>query len=636
MKLFENHPYDQSTRDETETLATEFLALRDADATRIRRMLRNRKEMESARENDFSAGGSIYDYQVIEETEALERHNIAVPLGQVLTVKHTHRVAGRLPDAIVDRMEENAQERYRSDTMEKMWWSIVRESGEAVLFQDGAWDGSQLGSACLEAYIDFKGGGMPVIRSVDPASIVVVRGMNDPHDFERAYRYWEVPVASAKLTYGSKMFRGAAIPVDQLQSTHKTGDHEMITIVQCADKNRVIRFALGGDEGRDPGKSLSLDEWNHGLGFVPYIVIPNIGPYRDIWGWADYDSVRGLLAYIPQLLGREADIIRAVANGAMIDKGTGEDPEVIKKILREGGVISSRPDGNLDPVGVPDVPVFESEHRESIFRILKMLSFTPDAAWGEGGAGSGSDRSLQLQPQLELTALKQANWSAGLSRLAKYCYQIVEKKGGNSVYRGARPSATGKLAKRFSPVNIGPDQKPLTVPNPGFNPSPSNPDGELEPETIDLPRTPAELFRGDYSIRFNWQNRIDPDDPAYVSNELNKFAQGAQSLRTTLERLGCENPEDEIKLIEEEAQNHPWLRAGMIKQLELEFAQAEVDAVGGGSGIGQGSGGGAPPDMAGGLLGSLQMMQQKDGSALDADATRSALPGAVGEPYGGA
>jgi len=259
--------------------------------------------------------------------------------------------------------------------------------------------------------------------------------------------------------------------------------------------------------------------------------------------------------------------------------------------------------------------------------MLKMLGFTPDASWGGSDTRSGSDRALQLQPLVEFTAMKQLNWSTGLTRLAAMCYRMIEKKqasGLKATYRGSRPGITGKSRQAFTPFQLGPSLGPEL----GVG---ENADGdEVE---FEKPRTPRELFDGDYQIRFVWQNRIDPDDPSYVLSEINKFTAAVQSLRTTLERLGIQAPEDEIKLIEQESEKYPWLREGMIK-----LVLAEISAAAGQQGAGGGDVG-RPVDAAGTLQGALSSMMGGGGGSptrsTDVDALGSGLD-APGQLYGGA
>ena len=221
----------------------------------------------------------------------------------------------------------------------------------------------------------------------------------------------------------------------------------------------------------------------------------------------------------------------------------------------------------------------DAAHRESVMQYIKMLGFAPDAAWGDGAAGSGSDCGLQMQPLAELSRMKQLNWSVGLSRLFAMAFEMIEgQQVGTARYRGKT-----KKGSRRSPFNllIGPDQAPVQEPNDQYNPD-SLTEGTDE-EFIEVPRDPETLFDGDHDVRFEWQTESqDPSDPAFVMSELNKFQQGAQSLRTTLENLGVESPEDEMNLIEQESERFPWLRQGMIQMLK-----AQMDNQ-------QGAGGGAP------------------------------------------
>jgi hypothetical protein len=566
------------------------------------------------------------DYGRVVKQDAYARHRVQLPFGMALTVKHTYRISGRLPDAVVDRREETAEERYRSDTMEKMWWGILRHSGDTTVFGTGAWHASMLGSACFDVYMDVNAQ-MPRVRAIDPAGVLVVRGVDDPHDFQRVYRYWQVSLAEAKATYRGREFQpGIEINVDSMSSTHKVGSVEMATLVEMADRDRTVRFALGTEE-----PSVPLSERNHNLGFVPYVVIPNIGPYDDLWGWSDYEFVRSLVAYIPQLFSREADILRMVANGSVIEKGTGQDPNKVREVMREGGVLPSRRDGAVEPIQAPEVPQFEAEHARRAMEMMKMLGFAPDGAWGTNGVlTTGAAKALDLQPLLEYTAMKQSNWSAGLARMARYCFQIIEKQQvGTATYRGVRPGTTARQTRAFMPFQVGPELEPLTQQaEPNLDPLAGDVEMDGSEESIILPRTPAELFSGDYSMRFVWQNRIDPDDPSYVLSELNKFAQGAQSLRTTLERLGFQSPEDEMKLIEDEAAKFPWLRQGMIALINAQLR-----------GNAQGQGGGSPGASQGELAAEASAMTQAAGGgsagAFGADAGAAGL-GATGLLYGGA
>lgn len=605
-------------RDEIALLATEYYSLREADNDRLRRYAEYDLEFEAPRKVDiFGQVADFTDYGQRRSVSSPARHNIPIPLGTAMTIKHSHRLFGDLPDAIVDRRQETPFERYRSDTIEKIVWAMVRASGDKTAFKDAAWDGSRLGASCFDLYWDIDKQ-LPTFCRIDPSEIVCVKGGRDVHDFHRVYRSWKVRLSTLLAEYRDRDYQG--IPVNELLSGLSQSE---VTLVQMTDREKTMRFVLDGSPNAQDAKKIPVYEKQHGLGFVPYVVIPNIGPYGDIWGWGDYELVRGLVHYIPTLFSREADIIRAVAGGAYQEDGTGQSPAKIQDVIRKGGVLPTKRGSKVAPIEPPAVPDFAPLHGDRAVEFLKMVGFAPDAAWGDGSAGSGTDRGLQLAPLLELTAMKQSNWSQGLQRMFGYALQMLEKNAGpghSTYYSGARHAGSRRMPFVLGP--FGADVEPMQAdPNtlqptaaPTLGPEYAQEDLDL----VELPRSPKELLQGDYTVRFEWNNRIDPDDPAYAASELNKFAQGVQSLRTTLERLGHNNPEDEMKLLEQEAEKYPWVRDGVLKMIEMQL-NADQSGQGGGN-MSQTPAPGVDPTTR----------------STDTDRLTSSLKGGIGTPYGAA
>lgn len=611
--------------DEVGVLADEFAALKAADAARIDRFHMYRAEGEEVRSSqavERSAPPEVRDYgSNRNRNNKMFRHRIALPLSKALNVKHSYRIAGRLPDVFVDQRDESPEERYRSDTIEKLVWSMFRASRAETQFSSAAWDGSELGASCFDVYMNIEKN-LPIFRAVDPAGIIVVEGVDDPHEFERVYRFWDAPVTSVVAQYRGKKFRGEDVRVEHIKTSH---DHEgvaMVTLVSMCDHDRQTVFL--------PNCKVGLSEYDHRYGFAPYVVIPNVGPEREVWGWADYEFVRPLVAYISSMFSREADIIRAVANGTYQEKGTGQNPELIQQTLAEGGVIPSKRDGEITPIQPPEVPQFETAHADRAMELFKMLGFAPDASWGNGFSGSASDRGLMLQPLVEFTAHKQMNWEAGLGRLFNMALRMFEAKmTGTTTYRGTKQSSGSRNRQAFA-VTLGSNLEAEEAPNPQFSDALASGDPgaafEMD-EYVRLPRSPEELFQGDYEVRFTWNNRIDPDDPSFVLSETNKFTAGVQSLERTMERLGVEAPEEEMRRMESEADRFPWINQGLIQIIR---AQIAANA--------QGDGGGAPEDVAGNQAAGLGVASGNQGDALGGDAAIQGMGGAAqsGIPYGSA
>lgn len=594
-------------------LAKEFRGLKSGDSERLNRFAEFRKELDSSRSADiFGAVADVSDYGNRRTMGTPKRHNIPVPLGRALTIKHSHRIAGAEPEITVDRREESEYERYRSETMERIVWAIIRASGDRTAFKDGAMDGSEYGTAAYDLYFNEKMQ-LPVFKSIDPMGILVVPGADDPHDFQRVYRSWTVPLTSLLADYRNVSFRG--VPVPELLSKIKDGN---VILCQMCDKQQKIRFILEGDG--DSAKVLPIWEETHGLGFAPYVLIPNVGREREIWGWGDYEMVRGLVHYIPTLLSREADIFRAVAGGAYQDTGSGQSATKILDIIRKGGVAPTKKGAEIKPIDTPEIPSFTDRHAGDAMAMLKMVGFAPDAAWGESGSTSGSDRGLQLAPLIELTAMKQVNWANGMTRLFSMALQMLEKK--SSGGRTTRYYGTAKRGNTRQPFVLGPfgpDVEAMKKMQDGSDLPAELSAVASDEDFLELPRSPEELFQGDYTVHFDWNNRVDPDDPAYVASELNKFAQGLQSAETTLNNLGIQNAEDELKRIEAEAERFPWMRDGIIKMIQTQLGSNEGGAPAEGD----------PAAAAGGMAGS-------DTAATDTDFLTQSLAGGQTTPYGGA
>jgi hypothetical protein len=275
-------------------------------------------------------------------------------------------------------------------------------------------------------------------------------------------------------------------------------------------------------------------------------------------------------------------------------------------------------ESKIEPIQPAEMPSFADAHADRALTMAKMLGFSPDAAWGLPGSGSGTDRGLQLQPLLEYTAMKQLNWQAALQRLFRMVYQMVESKTtGTVTYRGSRPTGRGRTPKPYA-YAFGPGAQASTA---------ITDDPLMGAAEVELPNTPKELFDGDYSARFVWRNRVDPEDPQYVASEINRFQSGIQSLETTLENLGIQAPEDEMRRIEKEAERFPWINDGRVALL---IAQMRGNA--------QGQGGGPAPDTS--LNGAMDTFGSTaaggESGSLNADALFGAIPGGTGIPYGGA
>lgn len=603
---FSLSPEQRNARKAADRYTAEFESLREENGRRIQNYRDWQSEYESSRETDVYLNVTDYGRKI--RADSLERHDIKIPYAHPITQKHAYRVAGRMPDVLCRRRDSSAPERFRADTIEKILGAIYGDSQAQLQFASGAHDASLLGAACFDVYYDF-GDQMPYFRSVHPGGILVIPGIREPHDFKRVYRFWCVSLASFRAEYGDTEFPGG----QTVKDVRPDGDNDSVTMILQTD-HEASRLMAGG---------VLLEEKAHNFGFCPYIVIPNLGPNHRVWGYSDYEFYRHIAAYYEAVLSRQADILRAVANGTLIDEQSGQDPTDVRNAARDGGVIPVRKDGDIRPLEVPQIPAFADSHVNAIRTALNDLSGTPPAAWGDIGAASGSDRALQMMPQVELTALKQINWSAGLERMNAMMLKMIEQKQiGAATFTGVKTRKYAQTAYSITLNAASTESLELLDEN-------GNQMLDERGEIVTAPQNPKELIAGDYRTSVTFQMRLDRDDPNYVLSELNKFQQGAQSLYTTLTNLGVESPEDEMRLIEREAERFPWLRSGLIAMIknQLDSQQTQGDTAGGLDSLGTDGGG------ASGAFDFDALSRGLNGSDNGGGQTADSVPGAQ---YGGA
>jgi hypothetical protein len=591
-----------------EPFAYELNQLRIDDGMRLQRMVDLRQVMESFRRDsvsrilpsDYGRNGP----------ELNDRTDVRLPYLLAICVKHAHRAGGQLPDVRVPRADSSPPERWRQSVLERFLACCWNDSDALVQLTTAAWDASCVGAGAFEVYwnVDRQ---VACFYARDPAGMVVVPDPYKVWPYQRAYRSWLTPLGSLRASYGGKFVD----PVDQrlgrvqIDGLEPLGDQQgsLCQINEVKDETQCVRWS---------GEVL-LHRSDHGADFCPTVLYPNVGPLRMVFGYSDVELAQDIALYYQRVFSRQADVAAFAARGSYTEEQTGVPAVQVREVIKKGGVIPIRRDGKVLPIEAHQQPSFINEHFQAARDALSDLSFVPDAAWGsQGEATSGSERGMQMLPQIELARQKQVNMRWALEKVSELCLRMAERNAlGKQRYRG---SMRRDGVSRSFRMDLGPAV-----------PAPQGLDGV----DMTLPR----LIAKDYDTEIVFTDHLDVWDPQFVLSELNKFSQGAQSLQTTLERLGTADPIDEMNLIQAEAEAMPWLRQGMIALIEK-----QLDAQGGpGQGEGSAAPASYPPDQMGGgpQAGLESMMGPSGGSGSGTDALTQALNGsgsgrAPGAPAG--
>ena len=283
-------------------------------------------------------------------------------------------------------------------------------------------------------------------------------------------------------------------------------------------------FDREGNWTRVMGDEVHSQNLGYGLGKVPLIEIPNTLNGDEAEPRTEIDDIVDLNIYLDILLSQQADIIKKYANPTIVDKQSGVDPADIKAIVQgEGGVLPIHRDGELEYLNWEGTPPDILNQYGRIQQAIYDLSGKPASSYGQIMTNqSGVATNMALSPATSTNEEKQSIFGHALMQLNSAILALYEKFRPNEDIdiRGVKPKSPGL-----------PAMLPFAVALRGSE------------------------INGWHKNRIKWPSALRTDDPVYVQNELAKMQAApvqAQSVYTTLERLGIEDVEAEIDRIKEQ------------------------------------------------------------------------------------
>lgn len=478
------------------------------------------------------------------------RHALRVPLAHQAAVKIVGRFMQELPQSRVLPRQESEAERWRAEAVEKMLASVYGWSNALVEFQSGAWHCNVLGASVFRLGWDMEKQ-QPWFRSVRPENVLVKFATGDGREYDYVCYAAERTADSVKRKYGV-----SSLEPDRIEDG---SGREFVTVIDYWDKEQHVLTAGGKilNDVMDAGKGTENQ-----YGFIPYIIFRNVGPTEYVWGFSDLEFYEGLAEYYNSLISQHADTIKMYSNPPVFAKQTGHSASDILSIFRDGGVISTNKEkGDLRVVQASGAPPEYQAQDSRIRALLDQLTFAPPV----GGDRTSASALMEMGVGTEsLLSLKRASWEASQKLLNQRLLQIIEKLAvGKVSFKGVLD--VGMQSRSFiMQLDDGdyPSEEEILEAADGMGFS-----FDQDSETI-LASARAmmqdmnykRLIDGDYTTRIVWNNRTAKQDPQFQLMLLNRFAQGALSLRTFLEDTGTEDTEQEIKRIKLENEEMPWLR----------------------------------------------------------------------------
>lgn len=321
-----------------------------------------------------------------------------------------------------------------------------------------------------------------------------------------------------------------ADPLDDNTAPGRVAPMDTTLVIDWFDRN--------GNWTRVMGQAVHTARLGYDTGRVPVIEFPNVivGDERD--PRSEVDDIIELNQYLDQLVSQQADIIRKYANPTVVDYGSGQDPQVVKRTIQgEGLVLPAKSTARLEYLNWTGTPPAIGEQFGRIMGAIFDLSGKPASSFGQTVTNqSGVMTNLSLTPSVAINAEKQTIFGMGLVKLNSDLLRLYEKfmKGETIRARGSRPKRAGVNASLYYET-------------------------ELRGSEIN----------GWYVNRIKWPSALRTDDPLYVQSEIAKMTSSppTQSVYTTLENLGIEDVEMELDRIRQQLEDprfHPEvMKAGL-------------------------------------------------------------------------
>ena len=305
------------------------------------------------------------------------------------------------------------------------------------------------------------------------------------------------------------------------------------------DGNRI------GDTRRVEGIVI-LAEGKNPFNKIPFWVVPNIrsNPNADATNGgciSDAEDIYFINQHYNHMISEEAEEVSTVIHNPIIYSSDEhmQDPNTLT--IKPGAVWPIGDEEKIEALKLGNVSPLVESHFNKLQDAMKDLTFMGDAAMGKSDSQtSGVAAQIALTPQKQYLELKLPIRKRILMEVCAFLFESFETIGEklNIKYRTWLRNSLGMFGK----------------------------------ETIT-----AEDIGGLYFSEIKYGNLLPRNDYEHDQNESFRFKTGAQSLYTTVERMGHPDPSDEVDRIKEEAQDDILNPDRVIQTSQAKMSSANED-----------------------------------------------------------
>jgi hypothetical protein len=484
------------------------------------------------------------------------KHNFCKPISE----RFATYLMGKLFTTVIER-PNTLEFRDCAERSEKILDRLFKLSKAPIQFSAGARSGSVLGRTVFRVYrVGKPGHEHAAFKLAQPDYFYGVPAGDAAAGDENALCFYSYPIdiMEAINRFGPREYRTEneinqnyrydPFPEEQTNNGYLSQLHRRVPVLEAWSQTQYF-LEVGGEilyNGENPFK------WsNSGRGFIPFVVIDNIRNEGDTYGESDIEQVRELNEQFNYLISRKQYIVGRWLQPTLVWEGAPQNYlDILTSTIGGGGAIPTRLGSRLYFLAYtsqnPQVAELEQELRTAILETagLNEIAFQGTV---HGYVNSGPSVNAQYQPLMSVIQKKQKAWEVGIEDLCAMLLQIQEDIGDSEA--------------------LG-----LAVVNASVSGTKDGSDGEV----IQLS---GKDIAGLRYVKVMWPGLLPADDASAAQLEMQKAAQGLQSIYTTLEKLGDDYPDDEIQRLRMENQD-PSLKGQYVAE-QTRANAAMVNAQGG-------------------------------------------------------
>lgn len=335
----------------------------------------------------------------------------------------------------------------------------------------------------------------------------------------------------------------ARYPDTQLQAAEsEQGTEGACTVIEYYDKDHYYLVALTLRDVTEEGTATHQEEHyvtlkggKHGLPRIPFFVLQNVRNAHEDPTYegslSDVEAVADLNKHLEWLLSEHGEEILIQIHRPLVYKSDDHQKAPSELVCKPGAVYDIGREEELVPLEWPPEPEMVQHHFRMTRDALDDMSFIPKTAQGDLPAGvSGVSIGIANTPFQRILELKKPRRIETLKAIAAFLLQVAEKKGAPIITWCTAP-------------------------------------GNVREGT----RITADFIGGDYYADIAWRNMLPRDEVAYESHQAYLFKTGVQTLARTLNNLGIEWVESELKQLLEE-----YIDPMINPERAMAYAQAQL------------------------------------------------------------